>query len=469
VDPIWANGRDIEMPAYLGSVSQAMTVSMPQNFPRIDIVQVRGVFESFDRQQRAFFDPEIQRVHYLNVDTKSRLSTEIVVKRGTEGASHAPDTDSGYIKLAEIHVDPETFSLTGDNIKNVTAVSQGGGNTGWTNETARTFRPSAGGLTDLSERINTEVQARKEADQNIVERIDNLPIPVQTVNGVGPDVNGNVEVDSGYTFVIDSDAALAAWAYNAPGNDYSRVRIKAGTWTLSRSISGGSENSPIAIINLPSSGTLSVVGEAGSKIILINQANNWGAFCGIRGYAEPGFGITSRDPAIGHLENVSVDMQCNPSGFTEVTGIWGHANLLRCIVTVTNNNGSGGILSGFRNCSNLTLCISTVSNNGTGGSNGFIFCENLTNCIGTGITQAVHFGNGFMDCRNLICCLGSGISQWEGFGFSNCRTGFACRNGPTQSSTATFSGCNMEQFVAGAPPSIENVWDNTANGGWNLP
>ena len=164
VDPIWANGRGIEMPAYLGAASQTITVSMPQNFPRIDIVQVRGAFESFDRQQRAFFDPEIQRVHYLNVDTKSRLSTEIVVKRGTEGASHAPDTDSGYIKLAEIHVDPETFSLTEDNIKNVTAVSQGGGNTGWTNETARTFRPSAGGLTDLSERINTEAQARERGD-----------------------------------------------------------------------------------------------------------------------------------------------------------------------------------------------------------------------------------------------------------------------------------------------------------------
>jgi len=185
VDELWANGRDADLPAYLGGMSPPVTVYVPQNFPRIDIVQVRGVLEGFDRQQRSFFDPETGRAHYFSIDTKNRLSAEVTVRRGIEGASHAPETDTGYIKIAEIHVDPETFSLTQDNIKNVTAVSQGGENEGWTNERARTFRPAAGGLTDLSERINAEVEARKRGDADILAAIAAIRgwIAIQTIKG----------------------------------------------------------------------------------------------------------------------------------------------------------------------------------------------------------------------------------------------------------------------------------------------
>ena len=209
VAALWANGKSVDLPAYLGTESTPVEVRAPQNFPRRDIVQVRGILESFDNRRRAFLDPELEAVKYLNIDTKNRLIAEIVVIHGTESASHAPYTDAGYIKIAEIHVDPETFTLTQDNIKNVTALNQGEENDGWTGEKARTFRPGAGGLADLSGRINEEVRARKEADQNIVERIDNLPIATETTPGFvrSSENDGEASVNP-YTGAITADARI---------------------------------------------------------------------------------------------------------------------------------------------------------------------------------------------------------------------------------------------------------------------
>ncbi|MCD8186227.1 MAG: hypothetical protein LUD68_07180 [Rikenellaceae bacterium] len=54
------------------------------------------------------------------------------------------------------------------------------------------------------------------------------------------------------TFVIDSHAALAAWANHTPGNDYTSVVVKSGTWTSDKRI------------HLGETGTKAVIGEGGS-------------------------------------------------------------------------------------------------------------------------------------------------------------------------------------------------------------
>jgi len=139
VDALWANGKLVELPAYNNEVSSPVAVNAPLLFPRYDTVQVCGMLEAYDPQNRAFYDPELQVAQYHTINTKNRLIVKIEVKQGNEGVTHAPNADMGYIKIAEIYVDPETVSLTEDNIKNITAACQGEENTAWTSEKERTF------------------------------------------------------------------------------------------------------------------------------------------------------------------------------------------------------------------------------------------------------------------------------------------------------------------------------------------
>jgi hypothetical protein len=56
------------------------------------------------------------------------------------------------------------------------------------------------------------------------------------------------------TYVVDSNAKLAAWAANTAGNDYTTVLIKTGTWTIN------------TWIDLIYAGTKRVISEAGNLI-----------------------------------------------------------------------------------------------------------------------------------------------------------------------------------------------------------
>jgi hypothetical protein len=154
VGALWANGRLIDLPAYRDTRSDPIAVIAPGVYPRYDIVQVKGGFESFDTQRRAFFDPELQVAQFHNIDTKNRLIVEIEVKRGNEGVDHAPEADTGYVKIAEIYLDPETAALTAENIKNVTAAYQGEENIGWTTQKTRTFL--IGSISDVWEAFDRE-------------------------------------------------------------------------------------------------------------------------------------------------------------------------------------------------------------------------------------------------------------------------------------------------------------------------
>ena len=139
VDALWANGRTADLPAYRDTVSSPVTVVAPVTYPRYDIVQVRGVLESFDLQRRAFWESELQVAQYQNIHIKNRLIVEVMVKQGDEGSLYAPEVDTGYVKIAEIYTEPGDVSLTQDNIINVSAMYQGEENTGWTSERTRTF------------------------------------------------------------------------------------------------------------------------------------------------------------------------------------------------------------------------------------------------------------------------------------------------------------------------------------------
>ena len=294
------------------------------------------------------------------------------------------------------------------------------------------------------------------------------------------------------TFVIDSSEALEAWANNTPGNDYSRILIKAGTWTISRSVPHGS-----IAIDVSDGRTLSVVAEAGSEIVLNSTIAGFANITFIRGGSllhnvnatirrvSPGTSISSCFAACSNLVNCTGRVDGGQS-----------TNIFFDCSNLTDCTAVAGIVSSqeaFRNCTGLTNC--TISGSGTfgdctgltnctiSGPGAFRNCTNLTNCTGTGGNGGNHSftpgtgnaggrggngGTGFAACHNLVNCAGGSASGGigtpatgpgaAGDGFSRCRTGFGNRG--------SVSNCLMAQ---GTNTPATNDWANTAAGGWNLP
>ena len=320
-----------------------------------------------------------------------------------------------------------------------------------------------------------------------------------------------IDASLSYTFVIDSDAALQAWANNTSGNDYSRILINKGTWTLNTTLSEGT------VIDISNGRTKSVIGESESKIVINNTGTNLDIITGIEGNTnKPGqYGLSN--PGNDYFfRNVNIEINSN----SQCCGFTSCANLINCTSNVKSDTTSGGngIGYGFSYCINLSNCIGNGFGGGSAGSSGvgFYYCTNLTNCTGNGstnigsssgigfsscinLTDCIGRGdasgansltsNGFSSCTNLTNCTGIGaissnvistsafgfsgcsrLTNCTGYsnsnasagnnsavGFSNCRTGFGCRG--------TFNNCLMAQ---GTGPITGSDWNNTATGGWNL-
>jgi hypothetical protein len=121
---------------------------------RIDIIQLRGIEEAYDYQERKFRDPATGIKTTQEIATKKRIKLEIAVKKGLNGSVAAPVTDVGFVKLAEVAIPAGLMSIADVNIKNVTARYVGDSNAGWTNEPSRTFNP--GYFTDIIRKFFVE-------------------------------------------------------------------------------------------------------------------------------------------------------------------------------------------------------------------------------------------------------------------------------------------------------------------------
>jgi len=331
------------------------------------------------------------------------------------------------------------------------------------------------------------------------------------------------------TFVVDSNQALSDWGWNAPGNDYSHVLIKRGTWSLAI----GAQVRTYGI-DLNRSGTKAVTGEPGS-ILAIEAVSGMtpspSEFSAMRGLSSyPG----GNDEFI---EGVTINLTVSGYGGMEASAFKTLRNLIRCGASVVYSGvsyaGQSSLISGFWDCRNLRSCNAYASQIGAALDArvfGFSNCFVLDACVGgattnnaTALALACGFTNsmymqscignascnsnasgasetaygialssvlngcygtarnttastssyavGIADCDSLTCCVGTGIQQAAGagrfgYGFSRCRTGFACRVGAPASTTATFNNCLMAQ--ANLSPPTSNDWANTAAGGWNM-
>lgn len=229
--------------------------------------------------------------------------------------------------------------------------------------------------------------------------------------------------ESDATFVVDSDAALEAWAENDPGNDYTVVYIK-----------GEMEIQTNYGINLASCGTYGVIGAPGSVIHFYHGDRS--TLTSINGGNR---NSGNYDPTKQFLVNVHITCDDEHAfyGCNNMYNCTGKADsgFQYCENLVNCKGGSQG--TGFEYCRFLANCSTDNAGCGFGG------CENLTNCV---TNYCGHLG--FGDCSKLFNCADTGSPV----GFRNCRTMFGC--------SGTREGCYMTS-------ATEYPAADTATGGYN--
>jgi len=327
------------------------------------------------------------------------------------------------------------------------------------------------------------------------------------------DSNGNLNVLDLATFVVDSNAKLAAWAANTPGNDYTRVLIRPGTWTLA---SGG--------VNLTNAGTKVVIGLPGNQLIFsesqyglyytsapsipisneyymkniniqivstISTANGFYRCINLEqcisdaiglsndgiAYLEcyniikcKGIGTSSGGNGIGfsacyYIEDSYGKGLCSNNG-SYAYGFRNCTNISNCIVVVTGTANNAGV-RGYYSCDNIINCkVDSMSPNGTGYANGFGTCNYLSQCkVTQSLSSCGDEFHGYRDCKNIInseailTYTGASLTiSTRGFTFcdniSNCITIITSSAGIAMG----YNGCdgisNCQGTVTGAQSSI---------------
>ena len=322
--------------------------------------------------------------------------------------------------------------------------------------------------TGLSTRIDEEVAARTEAATQLGTRIDtevgtlsaltttakdNVVAAINEVNGkVGTGGSGGGDAGSTatnceqFSFVVDSNEKLTAWANNSGGNDYTSVLIRKGEWTSTTGV------------NLTTAGTKVVVGEPSSKLVFNNT--------------EKGLYYDTAQPNKPEYYMLGVTVTVT-AGTGSGYGFHSCTNLTNCSGTGTGTAGYGFHSctnltncsgSGFRSCTNLINCTSS------GSSTGFRSCTNLTNCSGTGTGIGIGTtgsGYGFRSCTNLTNCsgTGTGTDYGYGFGFHSCNVVIGCKAGG-HCTTGVFQDCyasNTKTSTYACADTADGGFNNTTN------
>lgn len=88
--------------------------------PRIDVVEVRPIEETYNSVSRQFKDPITGIVTSAVTKTKKHYGYEVQILEGTPaGSPSAPSSTAGWIKIAEVYVAQSASSIDQDDIKDV--------------------------------------------------------------------------------------------------------------------------------------------------------------------------------------------------------------------------------------------------------------------------------------------------------------------------------------------------------------
>lgn len=139
-----------------GMTEQSDVISITQDdyHSRVDIIEAKGEWVTYDEQQRAFNDLDNDIVTYQNIDVKQRLKVTYRVKNGVNDSVVAPVTDEGWVKIAEIKYTKGTVELSESDILNITADVADLENSEWTNEKTKTYNVNY--ISSVNERFRVE-------------------------------------------------------------------------------------------------------------------------------------------------------------------------------------------------------------------------------------------------------------------------------------------------------------------------
>ena len=218
-----------------------------------------------------------------------------------------------------------------------------------------------------------------------------------------------------FTYVVDSDQALNNWAKNVAGNDYTHVLIKAGTWNLTADT-----------INLTTTGTKTVTGEAGN---LIKHDMNVDSSVTTLQYDSV--------PLTGdyYIQGVNVVTYNRWTSVANGTPTNHHIYVFRNCINLSNCSAKGwtnypatgsNYFYGFSSCKQLSCCFTDIDKDTMTSKNSFFYgystCEYLTNCRAYHSGSADHFVSyGFHGCTYISSCYLyiSGSTQQTN-GYYNC-------------------------------------------------
>lgn len=220
---------------------------------RIDILEVKGDWQTYDNQQRAFNDPDTDTQTYQYVDTKKLMKPIYQIVEGVEGSGVAPESSAGWVKLAEISIRAGASSILESDIHNITADVAGMNNTDWTTEKNVTY--NIGYISDVNARFR--VQHKEDgthANDCINQDSLDIGIGAKQINGNVLPVGGAVSIptetiaatDSIFS-VITKAAAMLTSLYNGY-LQYGGVNNLKGEFSVSSIFENSALKKPISLV-----------------------------------------------------------------------------------------------------------------------------------------------------------------------------------------------------------------------------
>lgn len=218
-----------------------ISINSASEYDRIDTVEIRGVYQDYDIEQRAFVDFDTNEKTLGMVYTKRKLVIETNVISNQVYSVSAPNHTAGWIKIAEIVVPSTATRIADCTINNITSDVATEENINWTNEKSATYNVHY--ISDVNERFRVEHKADGTHKDNVILR-NNLKI-----GNDNDALNGNIVPIGNQTTVsgegISSDKTIfeavekLAEKINDLYNDY----LQSGVYKFNKEIEIGGDES----------------------------------------------------------------------------------------------------------------------------------------------------------------------------------------------------------------------------------
>lgn len=216
-----------------------ISINPASEFDRIDTVEIRGVYQDYDIEQRAFIDFDTNEKTLGMVYTKRKLVIETNVLTNSVFSVSAPNHTEGWIKIAEVVVPSTATRIADCTINNITSDVATVENSNWTNEKSATYNVHY--MSEINRRFRVEHNADGSHKSNVI---------LATNIKIGNDndaLNGNIVPLGNQTTVsgegISSDKTIfeAISKLAEKINDLYNEYLQAGVYKFNKEIEIGGD------------------------------------------------------------------------------------------------------------------------------------------------------------------------------------------------------------------------------------